>query len=163
MAKRTRSEIGRRSRQQGKEYERAVATYLRERYPGVDVRRASQAERAANSDIFVVSPGPKGPEVLTRVWWELTRSVSPNVSAKLAQAEGDCLRNGHTGGPAWRIPVVVWNLRGARREDSVTLRAQSLNLLQALARHEPPSGIEGWNPPVMLGLDAFLVLLERSK
>jgi len=158
---RTRSEIGRRSRQQGKEYERGFARYLRERYPGADVRRASQAERAANSDVFVVFPG-QGPYLLTRIWWELTRGASPNVPAKLVQAERDCLRNGHTGGPGWRIPVVVWNLRGARREDAVTLRASELLKLTSTAAYlQPGPAVPGWNPMLTLGLDAFLVLLEK--
>lgn len=110
MGTRTRSEIGRGSRQSGKAFEREIARMLRERWPDAVVRRASQADRAVRSDVFVESGGPA---VLSKLWWELTRSrdlTMGGVRAKLEQAKRDVAGSAQPD----RFPVIVWRDKGSR-------------------------------------------------
>src|SRR5262245_36958500 len=94
----------------GKAYERAIARVLRARFPGADVRRSSQADRAGNSDVRV-----EGHPVLATLWLELTDQRGADVGTalgKLAQAERDVAAL-PPGSPT-RWPVIVWHRTGAR-------------------------------------------------
>lgn len=72
-------------REKGKAFERKIARMIRARWPCALVRRASQAERAHNPDVFIEG----GPKILNRLWLELQDSAHPTPSAKLAQAVRD--------------------------------------------------------------------------
>lgn len=69
----------------GKAFERKIARMIRARWPGALVRRASQAERAHNPDVFIEG----GPRILQRLWLELQDSAHATPLAKLAQARRD--------------------------------------------------------------------------
>lgn len=106
------------SRTKGKSYERRVAALFRSRWPDVVVRRASQAERADNPDVFF----DNAPDVLQRLWLELTDSRSPSPLAKLEQAERDIeqwLRR-RPMAIVNRMPVVVWHRTGERTSHVTT-------------------------------------------
>ena len=94
--------MGRMSRTKGRAYEQHVARVLRSRFD-VDVRRSSQADRAGQSDIYVVD----GPPVLKRIWWELNDARRPQPTLKLVQAEWDIHRLPEPDRD--RLPVVVWH------------------------------------------------------
>lgn len=105
--------MGLMQRRKGRAYEQAIARTFRERWPDCVVRRASQAERADNPDVFIAD----GPELLKRMWLELTDGRAPDPSAKLAQAEGDIAhRTYHRN----RLPIVVWHRLGARKSFATT-------------------------------------------
>lgn len=99
------------SRVKGKSYERKIAALFRANWPDANVRRASQAERAFNSDVFVDG----GPDPLWRLWLELTDARKPNVLLKLGQAESDATawNTRHPEQPR-RWPVVIWHVTGER-------------------------------------------------
>lgn len=103
--------MGLMSRVKGKAYERKIAALFRANWPDAVVRRASQAERAFNSDVFVEG----GPDLLWRLWLELTDSKKPNVMLKLGQAENDAFAwNQRFPEQARRLPVVIWHVTGER-------------------------------------------------
>lgn len=109
--------MGRMQREKGKRFERQIAAMFRERWPDAVVRRASQADRAHESDVFIEG----GPPMLKRLWIECQDARNPTPLAKLEQAEGDV---GHAHNPNWTntLPVVIWHRLGAR-EINVTTRA----------------------------------------
>jgi len=99
-------------REKGKTFERKIARILRSRWHHALVRRASQAERAHNPDVFVED----GPRVLKRLWLELQDSALPTPSAKLEQARRDIAadprryeRGNH------RLPAAVTHQLGSTR------------------------------------------------
>lgn len=98
--------MGKISRTKGRSFEQAIARKLRERWPDMDVRRSSQAERAYNSDVFVT-----GHPVLESLWLELQDARNPTPAAKIVQAERDIDAGGLI---ATRAPVVVWHRLGER-------------------------------------------------
>lgn len=115
--------MGLMQRNKGKRYERAIAAELRAIWPDAIVRRASQAERADNPDVFIEG----GPPVLARLWLELQDARVPTPMQKLEQAERDAVawyacrveRYGHE--PAMqRLPVVVWHRIGERQSHVTT-------------------------------------------
>lgn len=109
--------MGLMQRQKGKRFERHIAGILRAYWPDAVVRRASQAERADNPDVFIEG----GPSVLSRLWLELTDSRTPMPAMKLQQAEHDIAQ--------WlkrrptldnRLPVVIWHRTGERVSNVTT-------------------------------------------
>lgn len=91
--------------------QRKIARLIRERWPGALVRRASQAERAHNPDVFIEG----GPRILQRLWLELQDSANATPLAKLAQARRDAdadLRIYPNG--EHRLPVAVTHQLGSR-------------------------------------------------
>ena len=113
----------------GKTFERKIATLFRERWPDAVVRRASQADRAHQSDVYVTG----GPPILARLWLECQDARSPTPLAKLDQAEGDI---GYAHNPHWRsvhIPIVIWHKLGAR-EIYATTRMWMLDVIRGI-RH----------------------------
>src|SRR5690348_17139606 len=98
-------------REKGKRFERQIAAVLRGVWPDAVVRRASQAERADNPDVFVEG----GPALLRRLWLELQDAAQPTPALKLAQANGDRREWEHKRpGEPERYPVVIWHKLGAR-------------------------------------------------
>lgn len=93
--------MGLMQREKGKRFERDIAALLRERWPSALVRRASQAERADNPDVFV-----EGHATLERCWLELQDAREPRPRDKLVQAERDIAGRKHVGD---RWPVVIWH------------------------------------------------------
>jgi len=98
-------------REKGKAFECKVAAIIRERWPEALVRRASQAERAYNPDVFIEG----GPRILQRLWMELQDSAQPTPRAKLEQARRDVdedprpyPRGEH------RLPVAITHQLGSR-------------------------------------------------
>lgn len=122
--------MGLMQRNKGKRFEREIAALMRERWPTVVVRRASQAERADNPDVFVES----GPERLRQLWLELENAKAPSPHAKLMQAEGDIRawneRRGFSADAVTRVPFVVWH-RLAARSIQVTSRLWCFDWLMA--------------------------------
>lgn len=101
--------MGKLSSLKGKTYERRIANVLRAKWPGIEVRRSSQADRAVQSDIYVAN----GNEKLERIWWELTDARKPDPIDKLEQAERDSRFSSRFGAIS-RLPVVVWHRIGER-------------------------------------------------
>ncbi len=136
-------------RNKGKRFERAIAAELRTRWPAAIVRRASQAERADNPDVFA-----EGAPVLARLWLELQDARQPTPALKLAQAERDAAAwqaRRTPGSDRW--PVVVWHRLG-ERTTWATLR---LGTLLALTGSTSPA-----QAVVTLELGAFLDLLAAE-
>ncbi len=98
-------------REKGKTFERKVAAIIRARWPQALVRRASQAERAHNPDVFVEG----GPRILQRLWMELQDSANPTPSAKLEQARRDIAADPRPEIGCYRFPVAVTHKRGSTR------------------------------------------------
>lgn len=147
--------MGRMQREKGKRFERDIAARLREFWPDAVIRRASQAERADNPDVFVEG----GPPVLARLWLELQDARRPTPEVKLEQAEDDACgwlaRRPFSPSAQQRYPVVVWHELGAR---SVHVSTR-MWVLGALVY-----GIADVGSMVMvtLGLDDFLEILRRA-
>lgn len=110
------------SRTKGKVFERKVANVLRKAWQGVDIRRASQADKAFQSDVYAVN----GNEVQQRLWIECQDSRKPTPETKLQQAERDIagvyvidMRDVLKVQPS-RLPVVVWHRIGERTSYATT-------------------------------------------
>lgn len=130
----------------GKVFERKIAAMLRARWPTATVRRASQAERAYNPDVFVQS----GPRLLVRLWLELQDSAKPTPSKKLAQARRDVAASG-------RIPVAVTHKLGSTGT-TATMALHDLCQMLAPSKIALASRFE-----VTMDLDAFIDLVyERA-
>jgi hypothetical protein len=117
-------------RRKGRSYEQRIANVMREQWPGIEVRRSSQADRAHQSDVFVAV----GPPKLMRLWLELQDARKPTPEAKLAQAERDISESSDRS----RLPVVVWHRMG-ERSSYVTTRLWVLDEVRAemhAHRHE---------------------------
>lgn len=144
--------MGRMQREKGKRFERDIANVFRERWPNAVVRRASQAERADNPDVFVAD----GPELLKQLWLELQDARDPTPGAKLVQAEGDIAhRHYHRG----RLPIVVWH-RLRERRVNVTTRLWVVDEVRGKAHDR--GGITGIDDvEVTLDLDEFLDVLQQ--
>lgn len=155
--KRTASQLGRMKRTKGRAYEQAIARMLRARWPHVEVRRATQSERAYESDVFIT-----GEPRLERLWLELQDARHPNPLLKLAQAERDCgyataTERGVRGVRGVlaldRQPVVVWH-KLRERTIHVTTRAWVFDEL----RNSPSSD----NTVITMELGAFLDVVGRE-
>ena len=109
----------------GKVFERRIAAQLRTLWPDAVVRRASQADRAHQSDVCVTG----GPPILARLWLELQDSRNPTPLAKLEQAEQDVL----SGACFERLPVVIWH-RTNERTTHATMRLWVMDVLRGVYR-----------------------------
>ena len=152
--------MGAMQREKGKRFERDIAARLREVFPAADVRRSSQADRAANSDVVVT-----GDPLLERLWLELQDARDPTPLAKLQQAERDIAVARRTG-VNLRMPVVIWH-RIRERASQVTTRLWVLDEIrrrpngafQELAEHRPLD-VDLDEAAVTLDLDAFIAILK---
>lgn len=141
--------MGRMQREKGKRFERQIAAELRAIWPDAVVRRASQAERADNPDVFVEG----GPAILGRLWLELQDAAQPTPLVKLDQAENDAFTWGAMRTGIVRLPVVVWHKLGARTVN-VTMRLWVLD-------HVRGAGAAlGSDDVVTMCLDSFLRILR---
>lgn len=142
--------MGRMQRMKGKSFEQSVARVLRARWPSVEVRRSSQAERAYESDVFIT-----GEPRLERLWLELQDARKPNPLVKLAQAERDIeTLHPDVGIIALdRQPVVVWH-KLRERTIHVTTRAWVFDEL----RGSPSSD----NTVITMELGAFLDVVGKE-
>lgn len=105
--------MGMLSRRKGRSYEQRIGRMLREQWPGVEVRRSMQNERAFNSDLYVVGGSSK----LERLWLELCDGRKPDPNKKLQQAEYDIAMSAKNDN---RLPVVVWHRIGERTSYATT-------------------------------------------
>jgi hypothetical protein len=145
--------MGLMQREKGKRFERDVAAQLRDRF-GVLVRRASQAERADNPDVFVET----GPVRLQRLWLELQDARQPTPEKKLQQAESDVQAwEGKRESYVPRWPVVVWHRLG-ERTTWATLR---INTLLDIVQPVPDAESE-LRETVTVEFGAFLRMLEAA-
>lgn len=146
--------MGLMQRRKGKEFERKVAARLRETWPEAIVRRASQAERADNPDVFVEG----GPSILARLWLELEDAKSPRSLDKLEQAEGNAAlwwaRRGES--VLFRLPIVVWH-RLAERTIWATTRLWIVDVLRGRASDGESRHV------VTLAFDDLVLLLQRNE
>lgn len=147
--------MGLMQREKGKRFEREIAGILRERWPSAIVRRASQAERADNPDVFVEG----GPPLLGRLWLELQDARKPTPEAKLEQAERDS--------SAWfmrreererRLPIVIWHRLG-ERSTWATMRLTTLLRLYLGPSFMPFASAH----PIAMELGALLELVARPE
>lgn len=145
--------MGKMQREKGKRFERQIAAELRAIWPDAVVRRASQAERADNPDVFVEG----GPPLLGRLWLELQDAAQPTPALKLAQADGD-RREWERKRPdaPGRLPVVVWHKLGSR-VINVSLRLWALDEI----RQARPA-CAGCSPTVTMDLHSFVQLLRLT-
>jgi hypothetical protein len=147
--------MGLMQRRKGRAFEQAIARRLRATFPTATVRRALQAQRAFNSDVFLEGV----PDPLSRLWLELQDAREPTPLVKLLQAERDVARvglprlNDPLGSRPW-IPVVVWH-RTAERTIWATLRSQALHDLLAVTEQR----LRGRNNPSCLCLPTGLGLV----
>jgi hypothetical protein len=135
-------------REKGKAYERAIARVLREVFPAADVRRSSQADRAANSDVVIT-----GSPLFERLWLELHDARDPIPLAKLQQAERDIELARRASDRLNRLPVVIWH-RIRERSHQVTTRLWVVDELRGVSAHSRTA-------VVTLDLQAFLELVGR--
>jgi hypothetical protein len=113
-------------REKGKAFERRVARLLRELWPNAVVRRASQAERADNPDVFIESSS----HTLSRLWLEMQDARRPTPTAKLDQAVMDAGAWHHSRPYAdLRLPFVVWHKLG-ERDIHITTRLWVIDALR---------------------------------
>lgn len=137
-------------REKGKAYERAIARVLRETFPAATVRRSSQADRAANSDVVVT-----GSPLFERLWLELHDARHPNPLAKLQQAERDIeLARPARDDAMHRLPVVIWH-RIHERSHQVTTRLWVVDELRGVSARSRAA-------VVTLDLQAFIELVRGS-
>jgi hypothetical protein len=97
--------MGAMQRNKGKSFERVIASQLRALWPGADVHRSSQAERAREPDVAIAGHAP---ELARRLWLELQDARKPTPLTKLAQAEKDIEAQSLLQMES-RRPVVVWH------------------------------------------------------
>lgn len=141
-------------REKGKAFERKVARILRARWRHALVRRASQAERAHNPDVFVED----GPRILQRLWMELQDSARPAPSAKLAQAQRDIAADPRRYELGYhRLPVAITHELGSTRI-LATMDINDVNtILQSVASARPVEQGE-----VTMSLDTLLAFIEHG-
>jgi|ERR1051326_1569022 hypothetical protein len=143
--------MGLKSRRKGKVFERKIARAFREKWPDALVRRASQAERAHNPDVFVEG----GPPLLSSLWMEMHDAATPLVAKKLAQAERDSLERSSFAADSAHVPVVIWHKLG-ERSIQVTMRSWAFAWL-AYDESHPDSQII-----VTLDFASFMRLVETA-
>lgn len=106
--KRTKAQTGKLSRTKGANFERLIARMLREKFPGAEVYRSQQADRAHDPDIVIRGAS----HAIDNFWPELTcgkHATWSTVKAKMSQAFRDIDRAGSD-----RFPVVIWRRQGSR-------------------------------------------------
>lgn len=145
--------MGLKSRRKGKAFERAIAAEMRKFWPEALIRRASQGERADNSDVFV----EYGPEFLRTLWLELEDAIDPNPHKKLAQAEEDVARVSKIVGSPTRYPIVIWHKIRARTI-FVAMRAKIFDYLRG---HPQLPSVVTSDLMVTIELPDFLAILSH--
>lgn len=114
--------MGLMQKRKGAKFERRIANELRKAFPSATVRRSSQAHKAHEPDVVIEGDAP---ELVKRLWLELTDSRNPQPLEKLAQAEQNAReRSGAGSGWPW-CPVALCHRTGARHAQ-VTLRLGNL-------------------------------------
>ena len=141
--------MGLMQRRKGKAFERKIAALIRSRWPDAVVRRASQADRAHQSDVYLSG----GPPVLSRLWLECHDARNPNPIAKLEQADRDVAA--HQAFDFVRLPVVVWHRLGSRQINVTTQLWVLLELAEPDNRDRPQTHA------VTMALDDFLDLVDQ--
>jgi hypothetical protein len=143
--------MGKLSSLKGKTFERRIANVLRKTWQGVDIRRASQADRPYQSDVYAVN----GNEVQRRLWIECQDSRKPTPEVKLVQAERDIAGQHNVDWAAQeatrRLPVVVWHRIGERTSYATT----RLWVLDAVRGVTSPARSEAVTMPLEQFLDVL--------
>ena len=130
---------GKMSRTKGHNFERRIASELRELWPGADVHRSSQADRARESDVVIDGAAP---EIARALWLELQDARDPNPNGKLAQAEFDIAKLAEP--RTERVPVVVWH-RIQERRTQVSMRfAELVKIVDRATVVEDPTITLDW-------------------
>ena len=139
-------------REKGKAFERKVAAILRAQWPGALVRRASQAERAHNPDVFAEG----GPKLLQRLWMELQDSASATPAKKLAQATRDVEADPRTYARGeHRLPVAITHRLGSRAIEATLNLGDLMDIVD-------PSRIHAEDGNITMSLGAFLDVVRRG-
>ena len=144
--------MGLMQRRKGRAFEQRIATILRAHFPDAVVRRASQADRAHQSDVYVSG----GPALLSQLWLEANDARIPQPMRKLVQSERDAAAQTST--PWSRYPVVVWHKLSERRIWATT----RLWTLDAIRHNSPWWGADRLRADSGNGCDA-VVTMELSE
>jgi hypothetical protein len=134
-------------------FEQKIAAMIRARWPGALVRRASQAERAHNPDVFVEG----GPRILQRLWMELQDSAHPTPSKKLEQARRDVERDPRSYAHGeHRLPVAITHKLGSPTIEATIRLCDLLDIVEPALIHCDEQDV------VTIELDAFLGMIDRG-
>lgn len=151
---------GRQRRRKGHDFERRIAAELRELWPGADVHRSSQAERARQSDVVIAGDVP---ELAKRLWLELQDARRPAPLDKLKQAQKDAWPSPwDASGRAVvqlnkdYLPLVVWHRLGERSIQVTTTMSVAMQVLGI----DGPEFSEGYGTVVTLDWSALLAALR---
>lgn len=141
-------------RRKGRAFEQRIARLIRSRFPGVEVHRSSQADRAYDADLVCA-----GHPALERLWLELTDGRAPNVKAKLEQAERDVNDRRYVAAlyPSRRLPIVIHHRLG-ERTTYASMRLTTL-LLATVGIEGSDDGVNGGDSLVTMGLEDFFEVL----
>lgn len=159
-ASKTRSALGRRSRNKGKAFELVVRDQIRASLPHVTnltVRRSLQAERAWDADL-IVEGDSNLPAWLLSLWLECEHANDPDPRVKLEQARRDVARFTARMGRS-RLPLVVWRKTRARSVYAST----DVTTLFTLTGRDFPAGTPGSGALVTMLLADLLSLLAGSR
>jgi hypothetical protein len=123
-------------RRKGHDFERAVASAIRRRWPHLVVRRSQQGHKAFEPDVVVEG---------VNLWTECFIGAKPNPLAKLEQAERDTERFTET-----MLPVVVWRKSG-ERTTWATMRV--VVLMESLGERCRQVAFDTWVPDIVVTVD----------
>lgn len=139
-------------RRKGRAFEQRIARLIRSRFPGVEVHRSSQADRAYDADLVCT-----GHPALERCWLELTDGRAPDVRGKLEQAERDVRERFVLvpDGQPPRLPVVVHHRLG-ERTTYASMRLRTLGVVTGLLSDDEG----GREQLVTMSLEDFLEVLR---
>lgn len=138
------------SRTKGHNFEREVASKLRDAFPTATVRRSDQGFGAREADVVVQGDAPA---LVKSLWMECQCSRKPTPLGKLYQAENDLVL--YQGGD--RTPVVIWRKHGARQTQA-TMRFGALMGItgdRCLSIHR--------DMPITIDFDDFLTILKVAQ
>lgn len=183
---RSRAAVGRRNKQAGKEFERRIATDLRQILDPRDLTRAikeasdrlkgnpgteqrAEATRTIKSlqKRSCVRRGEQGrgahePDIVTPTpWWiEVSRRSAVSPLGKLAQAERDVFSAVEVGELRWTRPVALWRKTGSHE----IIAALSFAHLIEACTDQWIDALPEWTSdlPVMLEYKRFLDLVEHE-
>jgi len=150
--------MGKLQRNKGKEFERKVARWLREKYPDATVRRTVQSYEAWNSDVVIEGAVP---EVARALWIECENAKEPSYRAKMKQAERDVAKakdEGRLVDPFYRLPVVFWH-ELHRKHFWVTLRLGDLAYIRGEADLDHRYDSRGAETLVTMEMKHFIEML----
>lgn len=137
----------------GRAFEQKIARMIRARWPEALVRRALQAERAHNPDVFVEG----GPRILQRLWMELQDSAKPTPSKKLEQAHRDVDADPRSYAHGeHRLPVAITHKLGSPTITVTIVLHDLLDIVDPQRIHCED------HDDVTVTLDAFLGMIERG-